>query len=77
MSTASSPPAWRTQILEVFQQSEDPVVTAVEVADYLDVSQQAAHSKLTKAYNEGIIDRKKVGSRAVAWWLEDQSDSSA
>jgi len=64
------------ELKSLFEESEEPVLTAVDVAEKLGVTQQAAHAKLSKAHEEGWMQRKKVGSRAVVWWVEDQSDSS-
>jgi Fic family protein len=65
------------ELLSVFSASDDPVLTAVEVADSLDISQQAAYSKLDKAYNEGKLKRKKTGSRSVVWWVRQGSSTDS
>lgn len=65
------------ELRSLFRQSADPILTAIEVADKLNISQQAAHAKLSDANQEGWISRKKVGSRAVVWWLADQAPESA
>ncbi|WP_373189956.1 hypothetical protein [Halolamina sp.] len=49
----------------------DPVVTAVEVADAVGVTQQAAYSKLSGLEERGFIRSKGVGSRAKVWWVTD------
>jgi len=49
----------------------DPVFTAVEVADDVDVTQQAAHSKLSGLEERGLVRSKEVGSRARVWWVTD------
>lgn len=59
------------QLERVFENSEDPALNAVEVAEELGISQQAAHSKLMKEYENNNVGRKKVGSRAVVWWLKN------
>lgn len=47
----------------------DPVVTAVELADIVDVSQQAAYTKLADLEDRGLVTSKKVGARSKVWWL--------
>ena len=47
----------------------DPVSTATELADAADVTQQAAHSKLTNLQERGLVDSKKIGGAARAWWI--------
>ncbi len=47
----------------------DPVLTAPELAKAVAVTQQAAYNKLSSFHERGIAKRKKVGSKAVVWWL--------
>lgn len=57
---------------QVFADADDPVLSAVEVAKQLGITQQAAHSKLAAAADRGEMNRKKVGARAVVWWPKNQ-----
>lgn len=57
------------EIISVFQESEDPVLTATEIADKLDMTRQGVKYRLDQLEDRGRVGRKKVGSRAVAWWL--------
>ncbi|RLM88664.1 ArsR family transcriptional regulator [Halobellus sp. Atlit-38R] len=61
----------RKELLRVFKRTTDPVLTAPEVAEELDITQQAAHKKLQAAHKEGEIRRKKVGASAVVWWTDE------
>jgi predicted ArsR family transcriptional regulator len=63
-----TPDATLDDVLSVFEQSDDPVLTASEVADYLDVSRRTALRKLQELEEQGEVGRKEVGSRAVVWW---------
>jgi len=47
----------------------DPVVTTNEIADELDVTQQAVHSKFSEFVAAGLMESKKTGSRSKVWWL--------
>lgn len=76
MSAAARNDGGSDELRSLFEDSDEPVLTAVEVAEELDVTQQAAHAKLSKAHEEGWMQRKKVGSRAVVWWVEGQEESS-
>jgi len=49
----------------------DPVFTAVELAEDVGVTQQAAHSKLSNLEDRGLVRSKEVGSRARVWWVTD------
>jgi len=56
----------------------EPAFTAVELADSVDVTQQAAHSKLTNLEDRGLVRSKEVGSRARVWWVtQDGKDAYA
>jgi len=47
----------------------DPVVTAPEIAEAIDVSQQAAYDRLSNLESRGLVKSKQVGARARIWWL--------
>lgn len=47
----------------------DPAVTAVEIAEILEVSQQAAHKKLSELQERKMMKSKRTGSRSRVWWI--------
>lgn len=49
--------------------------TANDVADALDCTRKAAWQRLTALHDEGRVERRKVGGRAVVWWLTDEADA--
>ena len=53
--------------------ADDPVATAGEVGEALDCTGQAARKKLNQLHEDGKIERKEVGARAVVWWIQDSS----
>lgn len=55
-------------ILKVFDAADDPFLTASELADALSVSRDAVYRRLEKMREEGLVDKKKTGARAVGWW---------
>jgi Fic family protein len=64
------------EIISAFQDSEDAFLTAAEVAEKFDITQQAAHSRLAGLHERGVLHRKKAGARAVGWWLSDDYSAS-
>lgn len=76
MSTRSSGSGGESELREIFRNSSDPVLTAVEVAEKLGITQQAAYSRLSRVEERGEFERKKVGSRAVVWWPADYEPDS-
>lgn len=55
-------------ILIAFDTADAPFLTASELADELSISRQAANYRLKRMRKDGIVDRKKTGSRAAGWW---------
>jgi len=54
-------------VLHIFEDADVPVLTASEVADELDCSRPAAYNKLEKLVEQGDLQKKKVGARAVVY----------
>ena len=57
------------EILSKFEESSDPVLTAAEIASEAEMTRQAISRRLEKLKDEGYLSRKKVGGRAVVWWV--------
>ena len=43
--------------------------TATEVADELGIARRTSLNKLNELADQGRIQKKKVGGRAVVWWV--------
>ena len=71
MSTSACSDDVPRDLASCFVQSGEPVLTATEVADQLGITQQGAHHKLQRAHERGAVEKKKVGARAVVWWVPD------
>lgn len=56
------------RVLTIMRESDDPIVTASEIADALDCTPEAATKKLKILEQQGRVARRKVGARAVVWW---------
>ena len=57
------------EILAVFRESADPVLTASEVAEDLPIGRRAVHKRLRKLADEGVLHSKDAGSGSRVWWL--------
>jgi len=55
-------------ILKVFDATDDPFLTASEIAEQLPVSRQAVHHRLEQMREKGLVDKKKTGARGAGWW---------
>jgi predicted transcriptional regulator len=49
----------------------EPVVTATEIADRIDMTPQGVNQRLDDLVDAGYVKQKKVGARAVVYWLTD------
>lgn len=59
----------RDEVLQAFEDADEPVLTAPMIAEKFDITQQAAHRKLSQMNEDGYLNRMKVGGRAVVWWV--------
>lgn len=66
-----------SDVLEALREQPDPVATAGELAEVLNVSSETARRHLSELHEQGLVDRKTVGARAVVWWALDTDDSTA
>jgi alkylated DNA nucleotide flippase Atl1 len=56
-----------SEVLDVFEQVEGPVVTSGDVADALGYSRETARTKLGRLYDQGRVGQRKTAGRVV-WW---------
>jgi predicted ArsR family transcriptional regulator len=63
------------EILAVFRESGDPVLTATEAAGNLPLSRRGVYDRLRELESEGILESKKVGGRTTVWWYPGYTDT--
>lgn len=56
------------EIISVFQQATDPVLTTREVAEQIDLGERATYNRLQRLVEEDKLHRKDIGELAVVWW---------
>ena len=59
-----------SQILELFVQHADPVVSAPELAEELPISKTGVYKRLRDLDDRGLVDSKKFG-QGRAWWITE------
>lgn len=67
-------------ILKVFDNADEPFLTASEIAAELPVSRQAINYRLEQMREKDLVGKKKTGARAVGWWAKvapELSDEAA
>lgn len=58
------------EILRIFLESGEHIMTTREVADALEFSLEGTRNRLYPLAERGLLDNKKVGN-SPAWWLTD------
>ncbi|MFC4406397.1 helix-turn-helix domain-containing protein [Haloarchaeobius iranensis] len=59
------------EILGIFAETTEPVLSASEVADQLPIGQTGTYQRLRELHDRGLLDTKKVG-QGRAWWITDE-----
>lgn len=57
-----------SDVLQALRGHGDPVATAAELGDVLGVTPETTRRHLSELREEGHVERKEVGARAVVWW---------
>ncbi|MDY6776467.1 MAG: winged helix-turn-helix domain-containing protein [Halobacteria archaeon] len=63
------------EILEIFEESDDPVLVASEIAEQLPIGRRAVHKRLKDLEDNGVLESKKVGGRSTVWWYIGHTDT--
>jgi len=57
------------EILQLFEDSTDPVLSTAEVTDQLPIKRSATYKRLSALRDEGNLAGKDVGGRNTVWWI--------
>lgn len=60
------------QVLREMALMADPVSTAPELAERLDMTRQGANYRLGQLEEDGYVKSKKVGAHAIVYWLTEK-----
>jgi DNA-binding Lrp family transcriptional regulator len=63
------------EILDIFRTTEDPILTATEVADNLSLGRRAVLKRLRDLEDQRILQSKEVGSSSRVWWYPGHTDT--
>jgi hypothetical protein len=56
-------------LLGVFRETADPVLSTAEVADALPIKRRGTLNRLRDLEDDGTLDSKQIGGRNTVWWL--------
>jgi len=57
------------EILGLFREADDPVLSTAEVTDRLPIKRSATYKRLSSLRGDGRLAGKDVGGRNTVWWL--------
>lgn len=63
-----------SEILDVFRQATDPVLTTAEVAEQVNLGRRGTFDRLDQLAKNDKIKMKKVGESGAVWWDPDTLD---
>lgn len=63
------------EILEVFKQVDDPVLTTSEVAEAVEMGRRGMFDRLQTLEKDGLLKSKKVGGRGAVWWYPGYTET--
>jgi predicted transcriptional regulator len=61
----------RADVLTELRETTDRFMTAAELADALDTDRHRINYRLKKLHDDGEVEKKRAGSRAVGWWAAE------
>ncbi len=69
--TGPTPRVSDEEILKHVALAPDPIVTAGEISELVDMTQQAVNKRLNQLVEEGYLNSRKVGSAAKVYWITE------
>jgi hypothetical protein len=63
-------------LLDVFRETADPVLSTAEVAEALPIKRRGTLNRLRALEAEGTLDSKQIGGRNTVWWAIDERAES-
>ena len=60
-----------SEILQVFKEAPDPVLTTAEVADEIGLGRRGTYNRLQQLAESGDLKLKKVGETGAVWWYPE------
>ncbi len=69
-----SPAVTDEEILAFIAREDRPIQTAQSVGEQFGIDRSQAYRRLQRLSEDGVLERSKVGGRAVVWWLSTESE---
>jgi predicted ArsR family transcriptional regulator len=65
------------EILDIFRNSSDPILTAPEIAEHISISRRGILDRLKTLEADGTLESKKVGGRRTVWWYPGHTSTKS
>ena len=63
------------EILTVFRDTEDPVLSTAEVTEWIPLKRRATYNRLQSLADGDRLKSKQIGGRNTVWWLAEYETS--
>jgi biotin operon repressor len=57
------------EILQLFRDTDDPVLSTAEVTEQLSIKRSATYKRLSALHDDGQLTSKDIGGRNTIWWI--------
>jgi hypothetical protein len=57
------------EILQIFRETDDPVLSTAEVTEQLPIKRSATYKRLSSLRDDGRLTGKEIGGRNNVWWI--------
>jgi hypothetical protein len=64
-------------LLDVFRDAEDPVLSTAEVAESVPIKRRGTLNRLRDLEDAGDLESKQIGGRNTVWWLAGLMDTES
>lgn len=65
------------EILQLFRDTDDPVLSTGEIAAELPIERSGTYKRLSKLRDQGKLRGKKIGGRNTVYWLDDGDEDES
>ncbi|RKS81453.1 hypothetical protein BDK61_0739 [Haloarcula quadrata] len=60
------------EILQLFEDTDDPVLSTAEVTEQLPIKRSATYKRLSALQDEEQLTGKDIGGRNSIWWIPEE-----
>jgi len=59
------------EILQLFRDTDDPVLSTAEVTEQLSIKRSGTYKRLSALRDDGQLTGKDIGGRNTVWWIPE------